>query len=254
MNTSIDREGNANDLIYTEEAAAVLGITLETFKVGRAVGYAPLSVTKQGSRLVFRRGDLWDWLDNRDAGRAKIACGIAGCRHVGYAKTGYCPEHAKRIAARGTADGMGPLPTRSRKLTDAARFATFTEEVPSTGCTDWVGGDSGNSGYGKATFKGRKEQAHRVSFHLKNGRWPEEELDHECGRRSCVRLGPGHVVEVTKADNMKKMFDRHAALKATTLRQHVAVADLLAAAETAGGTVSLVDLWQTVTAALPEAA
>lgn len=240
MESNTNREGNADDLIYTPEAASVLGMTVETFKVGRATGYAPLHVGKDGSRLVFRRGDLWAWLDARDAGRAKVPCGITGCRYQGYARTGFCPEHAKRIKARGTAEGIATIPRRSSKVSDEERFATFLEPVPATGCIDWVGGDSGNSGYGKAMLNGRKEQAHRVSYFLENGEMPPEELDHECGRRSCVRLGPGHVVPVKKEENMRRMFARQAAEKAAAapvvavfpgVGETRALADILAVAE-----------------------
>ena len=37
---------------------------------------------------------------------------------------------------------------------------------------------------------------------------PTLEPDHECGNRACVKVGPGHVVEVTKAVNMARMAER----------------------------------------------
>lgn len=202
-----------NELLSTTEVAVLIGMTTETFKVARAVGNAPMPAAKIGTRLVFQRGDVDQWLAEREEGRVKVACGIAGCARTGRARTGFCAEHAKRVAVRGT-EGVGLIPSRPRAMTPAARFASYTEPSAS-GCLVWCGSDTGTSGYGKFTLNGRTERAHRAAFFLKYGRMPggADELDHECSNRACVRIGPGHAVEVSKGENMARMFARLAARK-----------------------------------------
>lgn len=216
MNTITTREGSAADLLYAPEAAAILGITVTTFEVGRATGYAPTPCGKDGVKLVFRRGDLWSWLDQHEAGRVKVACEIPGCNRPGTIGAGrLCPEHGRRAAVRGTRDGLLPIPPRPLTMSETARFASHTEPDP-TGCVVWVGSDAGNSGYGKAHLAGHPQQAHRVGFFLAHGRMPGAgmELDHECLNRLCVRVGAGHVVEVTRTENTARKLERLRARKA----------------------------------------
>lgn len=207
---------NRTELLYTEDVAALIGMTIESFKVARAVGNAPMPYGKVGSRLLFQRGDVDAWLAEREAGRTKVACGIVGCAHPGRARTGYCAEHGKRIAVRGSTDAVSLVPSRPRTLSPAQRFASYIEAAPDGGCLVWCGSDTGNSGYGKVSFNGRTERAHRVAFFLEHGRMPVgfDELDHECSNRACVRIGPGHVVEVPRQENMRRMFSRLRARKA----------------------------------------
>lgn len=65
------------------------------------------------------------------------------------------------------------------------------------------------NGYGKMLIGSRKdgsrknELAHRLSFFLAHGRWPEPECCHHCDNPACVRLS--HLFEGTHDDNMRDM-------------------------------------------------
>lgn len=50
------------------------------------------------------------------------------------------------------------------------------------------------------------EAAHRVSWALENGRWPEFNVLHSCDVPLCVN--PAHLREGTQADNANDMFSR----------------------------------------------
>jgi integrase len=59
-------------------------------------------------------------------------------------------------------------------------------------CWEWQAAKGGD-GYGALKVAGRMERAHRVSWFLETGTWPEGELRHVCSNRSCVR--PDHLVQ-----------------------------------------------------------
>ena len=72
-------------------------------------------------------------------------------------------------------------------------------------CWIWAGC---HDGYGYGTFciggspgKPQNRSAHRTSFLIANGRWPEHEIDHTCHVRGCVR--PGHFADVTHKVNTR---------------------------------------------------
>jgi len=66
------------------------------------------------------------------------------------------------------------------------------------GCWIWMG--SNNYRYGHFGLKGKKIRSHRFSFFLFNGRWPENEIDHLCHEKLCVR--PDHLRDVDHKTNM----------------------------------------------------
>lgn len=80
---------------------------------------------------------------------------------------------------------------------------------PSMGnCWLWTGGVM-SRGYGicaigvdytKAENHENNNLAHRVSFLIVNGRWPDPEIDHLCHNKLCVRTS--HLKEATRLENM----------------------------------------------------
>ena len=69
-------------------------------------------------------------------------------------------------------------------------------------CWDWAGRIS--QGYGYITIAGREHRAHRVMYERLIGAIPpDEEIDHECHNKACVRPGPGHCVPKSHAENCR---------------------------------------------------
>lgn len=73
-------------------------------------------------------------------------------------------------------------------------------------CYEWRGRSKVNTGYGTVRFGDRSRLAHRVSFYLHEGRWPEPQALHHCDNRLCVRRS--HLFEGTQADNMLDMASK----------------------------------------------
>jgi hypothetical protein len=86
-------------------------------------------------------------------------------------------------------------------------------------CWIWTAARTGN-GYGAYWLSGKLSSAHRISWFIGHGRWPEPNALHRCDNKSCVRLG--HLFEGTAADNVHDMDakGRHAAGERHGARLH----------------------------------
>lgn len=72
---------------------------------------------------------------------------------------------------------------------------------PNSGCWLWTGTTDGGRGYGKMSFLGRAEGAHRVSYILHCGPIATGlEIDHQCCVPACVN--PAHLRQMTRAENL----------------------------------------------------
>lgn len=60
-------------------------------------------------------------------------------------------------------------------------------------------------GYGTFSIEGRSKGAHRVSFFLTRGHWPQV-ARHTCDNSGCCN--PGHILDGTYADNMRDKMER----------------------------------------------
>lgn len=73
-------------------------------------------------------------------------------------------------------------------------------------CWIWQGAQSGpdaprGMGYGLATYEGKRQQAHRVSYQVFVGPIPDGlQIDHTCRQRMCVN--PDHLEPVTQQENL----------------------------------------------------
>lgn len=73
-----------------------------------------------------------------------------------------------------------------------------------------------HDGYGRFTYKGRMEFAHRVAFLVVHGRWPNK-ARHTCDVRSCINVR--HLIEGTQRDNIRDMIERGRSAKGTMMPQ-----------------------------------
>lgn len=82
--------------------------------------------------------------------------------------------------------------------------------APYEGCWHWTGTINHN-GYGHVHFMGKQRRAHRVSFFIRHGYFPEGLVLHTCDNRACVN--PDHLKEgdpkSNTADMMIRGRDRH---------------------------------------------
>lgn len=81
------------------------------------------------------------------------------------------------------------------------RISERIETVTESGCWLWGGDCCKKEGYGRLSFNGRKQLAHRVVYSLIVGQIPGGlQLDHLCRVRCCVN--PSHLEPVTSRENI----------------------------------------------------
>lgn len=137
----------------------------------------------------------------------KAACTIDNCIRPRHGR-GYCKMHWQKWSRHGDPLGSVRKPYVTGPL--SVRFWTMVDkDVDRDGCWTWTG-KKGSKGYGLVhvdSASGRQQQAHRAAYELVVGPIPDGlELDHLCRVRVCVN--PAHLEPVTRAENMRRMWEQ----------------------------------------------
>ena len=78
--------------------------------------------------------------------------------------------------------------------------------VDDKGCWNWTWCKS-SDGYGRVTIDYKVTLAHRLSYRVFNGEFPDEMfICHHCDNPSCIN--PDHLFVGTMSDNMKDAYDK----------------------------------------------
>lgn len=132
------------------------------------------------------------------------------CSDVPRCAKGLCRKcyFFQRLHGKTRPPNLKPPTFWNRLTPEMARFE-FMERVgkkTKTGCWPWVWRRDGN-GYGRMTFRGKNDWAHRVSYKLFVGLIPEGKIVmHTCDVGSCVN--PKHLVVGTYVENSRDMVSK----------------------------------------------
>jgi hypothetical protein len=129
-------------------------------------------------------------------------CKIDGCEREAKAR-GMCPMHRGRLDRYGD-----PMKFKHIRNDNVARF--WSKVIKTPDCWLWSG-QPGNDGYGYIGVDGKNVGAHRYSFYLEHGYWPEPACLHSCDTPLCVN--PAHLRQGTIQDNAADRLERDRQLR-----------------------------------------
>lgn len=109
------------------------------------------------------------------------------------------------------------------QLFDARLPERFWDKVmpePNSGCWLWTGSTLPPWHYGRLSYRGRYDLAHRIAYHELVGPIPDGlELDHRCKNPTCCN--PAHLEAVTHLENVRRSDSgKHNAIKTHCAQGH----------------------------------
>lgn len=120
---------------------------------------------------------------------------------------GYCSSHY--YALRKYGDPTKVLQKQHHGRTLRERFFIYTKQ--GDGCWEWIGHKDPN-GYGRLNVAGKPVLAHRISYLLEYGDFPDGmNVLHKCDTPFCVN--PKHLFLGSQADNVADMHEKNRAHK-----------------------------------------
>lgn len=111
-------------------------------------------------------------------------------------------------AVRAASENFSGIPSKRKKIRMGPElWERISENVypePNSGCWFWMG-EVSSSGYGKMRVENKDLRAHRVTFWLRHGHFPEM-VRHTCDIRCCVN--PDHLLAGDAFDNAHDAVSR----------------------------------------------
>ena len=147
---------------------------------------------------LYLRGRIW-WsrivLDAKRRDRSTRCNTREEAEKVEKDWTNYASDPAVRFWNQ--VNKQGPVPSTVA--------CTKFPEIAGTSCWFWTRSTTRN-GYGKTFFEGRQVTAHRVSWFLTHGSWPEECACHKCDNPPCCN--PDHLFDADQSANVVDMYEK----------------------------------------------
>ena len=128
-----------------------------------------------------------------------IKCNFENC-NAKSRKRGFCERHYKLKLDK------GELETVRFNNPIESFWAKVVKGENENDCWSWTA-QTTRFGYGRIRYKGKKVQAHQLSFFIHNGFWAKPMVLHSCDNPICCN--PLHLRQGTAKENAKDMLERH---------------------------------------------
>lgn len=127
-------------------------------------------------------------------------CAIDTCTRPAFCR-GACRPHYTKLRKEGRLASLPP--TLRTCATWEESFKLRTGAPDENGCVIWTG-EIDSDGYGRATLRGERKEAHRLALEIAGVNIYGHEVDHECRVPACVNAR--HLRPATRKQNMENTF------------------------------------------------